>query len=215
MEFDSSSGDPLPDGASIIEVHVTELRQLFNAMDPSPFHDRDLDPAAEEFIVDWSKELPRDRPLALLVHLDRSAGLPDEATLLRNAMQQFFAARRTATLRRLKLLFRTGRISLLIGLGFLGGALAINQLTLRWLSPEGMGGMLRESLLIGGWVAMWRPIEVFLYDWWPIRAEAKLFERLAAMPIRVRYISGAVSDAWRRDWPATIRARRSPLDGQV
>ena len=25
-----------------IEVRVTELRQLFNAIDPSPFHERDL-----------------------------------------------------------------------------------------------------------------------------------------------------------------------------
>ena len=43
----------------------------------------------------------------------------------------------------------------------------------------------RESLLIGGWVAMWRPLEVFLYDWWPIRAEAQLFDRLSAMTVRV------------------------------
>jgi hypothetical protein len=43
----------------------------------------------------------------------------------------------------------------------------------------------RESLLIGGWVAMWRPLEVFLYDWWPIRAEARLFDRLSAMTVRV------------------------------
>ena len=47
--------------------------------------------------------------------------------------------------------------------------------------------MLRESLLSGGWVAMWRPVEIFLYDWWPIRAEARLFDRLAAMPVRIEY----------------------------
>ena len=46
-------------------------------------------------------------------------------------------------------------------------------------------GVARESLLIGGWVAMWRPLEVFLYDWWPIRAEARLFDRLSAMTVRV------------------------------
>ena len=46
---------------------------------------------------------------------------------------------------------------------------------------------MRESLLIGGWVAMWRPLEVFLYDWWPIRAEARLFDRLSAMPVRIEY----------------------------
>ena len=47
--------------------------------------------------------------------------------------------------------------------------------------------ILRESFLIGGWVAMWRPLEVFLYDWWPIRAEARLFDRLSAMPVRVAH----------------------------
>ena len=46
-------------------------------------------------------------------------------------------------------------------------------------------GVARESLLIGGWVAMWRPLEVFLYDWWPIRAEARLFDRLSAMTVRI------------------------------
>jgi hypothetical protein len=47
------------------------------------------------------------------------------------------------------------------------------------------GGLIRESLMIGGWVAMWRPLEVFLYDWWPIVAEARLYDRLAAMPVRL------------------------------
>ena len=28
---------------------------------------------------------------------------------------------------------------------------------------------------------MWRPLEIFLYDWWPIRAEGRLFDRLAAI----------------------------------
>ena len=63
---------------SAMEVHVAELRQPFDAMDPSPFHDRDLDPTAADYIVGWARELPRNTPLALLVHLDRSAGLPDE-----------------------------------------------------------------------------------------------------------------------------------------
>jgi hypothetical protein len=47
-------------------VHVPELRNLVNARDPTPFHDRDLDPSAEAFIVNWSKDLPREAPLALL-----------------------------------------------------------------------------------------------------------------------------------------------------
>jgi hypothetical protein len=54
-----------------------------------------------------------------------------------------------------------------------------------------LAGVLRESILIGGWVAMWRPLEIFLYDWWPIRADVRLYERLSAMPVRVESGGGA------------------------
>jgi hypothetical protein len=74
-----SAGDPIAPKCSVIEVHVSELKQLFDAIDPSPFRDRDLDPKAEEFIVGWAKDLPRDATLALVVDVDREAGLPDEA----------------------------------------------------------------------------------------------------------------------------------------
>ena len=60
-----SAGDAIATGSRAIEVRVAELRQLFNAIDPSPFRERDLDPNAEQFIVDWARDLPRDAPLAL------------------------------------------------------------------------------------------------------------------------------------------------------
>jgi hypothetical protein len=49
-----SAGDPIPPKCSVIEVHVGELKQLFNAIDPSQFRDKDLDPKADEFIVGWA-----------------------------------------------------------------------------------------------------------------------------------------------------------------
>lgn len=58
---------PDPPKCSVIEVHVGELKQLFNAIDPSPFRDKDLDSKAEEFIVGWAKELQREATLALVV----------------------------------------------------------------------------------------------------------------------------------------------------
>jgi hypothetical protein len=89
-----SAGGPLPPKCSVIEVHVGELKQLFNAIDPSPFRDKDLDPKAEEFIVGWAKDLLRDATLALVVDLDREAGLPDEAAVLRDAIHAFFRSTR-------------------------------------------------------------------------------------------------------------------------
>jgi hypothetical protein len=72
-----------------------------------------------------------------------------------------------------------------------------------------VGGLVREGLLIGGWVAMWRPLEIFLYDWWPIRADIRLYNRLSAMPVQIRY-TGTNAAAWRRDWPAVPAAQNVP-----
>lgn len=196
-------------GSGDIEVHVAELRQIFDAMDPSPFQTQDLDPTAAEYIIGWARELPSHAPLALFVHLDRSAGLPDETELLGDAIRQFFRGRSTAARARLKHLFHTGRISLAIGLAFLAAAFASSQLVGRLLEGNAFGQLLRESLLIGGWVAMWRPLEIFLYDWWPIRAEARLYDRLGTMPTHIEY-SSTSSDAWRHDWPAMRAERPGP-----
>src|SRR5260370_27707674 len=118
----ASAGGTIPPKCSVIEVHVGELKQLFNAIDPSPFRDKDLDPKAEEFIVGWAKELPRDANLALVVDLDREAGLPDEAAVLRSAIHEFFIQRAQAYGRRLRGLFSVGRTSLVIGLDALASA---------------------------------------------------------------------------------------------
>ena len=167
-----------------IEVHVAELRQLFNTIDPSPFREKDLDPGAEEFIVEWAREVPSDRPLALVVHVDRPAGAEDESAL-RDGVRGFFSHSAEMSRRRLRQLFARGRTSLAIGIAFLGVSLLLGDLLARALGARPIAELVRESLLIGGWVAMWRPMEVFLYDWWPIRAEARLADRLAAMPVRV------------------------------
>jgi hypothetical protein len=198
----ASAGDAFPEGCRLIEVRVAELRQLFNAIDPSPFHERDLDPSADEFIVGWSKDLPHDAPLGLLVHLDRAAGMTDEAAVLRDAIHEFFARKAEASRRNLRELLRRGRTSLAIGLAVLALATGIGDLLAGYFKESGLAAILRESLVIGGWVAMWGPMEIFLYAWWPIRADARLFDRLSAMPVRISYGANAAFDAWRSDWPA-------------
>ena len=208
-----SSGDPIPLKCSLIEVHVGELKQLFNSIDPSPFRNKDLDPKADEFIVGWAKDMPRDVPLALLVDLDRPAGLPDEAAVLRDAIHEFFIQRARAYWQRLRELFRVGRTSLVIGVIALTAAIALGDFFAAVMKGSRIGEILRESLTIGGWVSMWRPLEIFLYDWWPIRREAQLSDRLAAMPVRIRYMNEAAPEAWRRDWPA-VSPRIEPANDQ-
>jgi hypothetical protein len=208
---EQTAGDPIPPNCVQIEVHVTELKQLFNAMDPSPFRERDLDPNAEEFIVGWAREAPRDAPLALLVRLNRGAGPSGEPAVLRDAIREYFSHRELVTRRRLRELFRRGRISLLIGLVALSALTLLGDFVAKAM-PGRIAELLRESFVIGGWVAMWRPMEVFLYDWWPIRAEARLYDRLSAMPVRIAYAEATKPDAWRTDWPAVPPSEKTPRE---
>ena len=197
----SSAGDALPQRCQVIEIRIAELRQLFNAIDPSPVRERDLDPRAEEFIVEWARDLSMDKPWALVVYLDRPAGRPDECATLRESIHEYFGQRVVASSRKLRDLFRRGRISLVIALAFLTASIAIGERVAGDLGESHVGEVIREGFLIGGWVAMWRPLEVFLYDWWPIRAERHLLQRLSTMPVRIEYQDVADPDAWRWDWP--------------
>lgn len=174
-----------PPGCALIEVHVAELKQIFNSLDPTPFRERDIDPRAEEFIGGWAREISPDKPLGLLIHVDREDATAGQIAIVKDAVRDYFAERASVTRQQLRLLFRRGRTSLVIGLVFLAGSILAGNVAAEMLEGTDVADIARESLLIGGWVAMWRPIEVFLYDWWPIRAEARLFDRLSAMIVRV------------------------------
>jgi hypothetical protein len=144
------------------------------------------------------------------VYLDRPAGLPNETAVLRDAIHEFFRQRALATRRQLRQLFRIGRTSMLIGLVFLIMSIIVGNFVATRLEDGGFAEIIRESFSIGGWVAMWRPLEIFLYDWWPIRREAKNFDRLATMCVRIRYTNDAATEAWRWDWPAASPTQTSP-----
>jgi hypothetical protein len=76
-----------------------------------------------------------------------------------------------------------GLISLAIGLAFMFSCLSLR----RYLENAADFEMLREGLLIIGWVALWRPVEIFLYDWWPILRQQQRCTAIARMPIDVRF----------------------------
>ena len=181
-----SVGDQIAPNCELIEVHVSELRQLFNPIDPSPAREKDLDSRAEEFIVAWARAAKRDAQLGLHIDIDTAAP-PDEATTVRDAVHEFFRQRSLSARRRLSQLFRIGRTSLLIGIAFLAAAITAAGLVDRALGRTAFGALLRESMVIGGWVALWRPLEIFLYDWWPILAERRLYDRLSTMPVRTTF----------------------------
>ena len=81
----------------------------------------------------------------------------------------------------LRRLLKQGAASLVIALVFLGACLALRQ------TRQSLSGwaLLSEGLLIIGWVGLWRPVEIFLYDWWPLWRRIHRLEKIAALPVEV------------------------------
>jgi hypothetical protein len=175
-----------------IELELRAVSQLFNSMDPSPLRDKDLRQDVEEFIVSWAWEFPVRTPLSLTIHL---VEMPpsDPAPMLQEAVQNYFSYRAGLTGLEFRRLMATGRLSLAIGLAFLAACFVASN-ALRNLATGPVTNFVRESLTIAGWVAMWRPVQIYLHDWWPLWRRGRIFAKLSRMPVTVVHKPGPVGD---------------------
>jgi hypothetical protein len=172
-----------PKRSCIIELELREMSQLFNSMDASPLENKDLNDDVEEFIVSSSEEYRPDQALTLRIYLEEWPA-EDPANLVQNSIHNYFAYRAGLNRLAFRRLMRRGRSSLLIGLLFLTACLFTAKLLLGDLRGT-WAGILRESLTIAGWVAMWRPMEIYLYDWWPLRRKSRLYQKLSQIPVQM------------------------------
>lgn len=188
QQVDGIVADPMDDAerGELIELRVEHVAQLFHTLDPFPFRERDLDREAEEFIVGWARELPAGRPISLVVHLPESEARASAAGELSEAFSRYFSDRASAAQSEINELFRIGRRSLWIGISILVACLLAAHLAAGYLIESPFRRLVEESFLILGWVANWRPLEIFLYDWLPLVRKRDLYRRLAAAKLNLK-----------------------------
>jgi len=175
-------------GGASIELRLEELSQLFDPFDPFPMPTRDLARSAEDFIVGWARELPRGQAFRIIVHLSQREAQSAAAAGLADALRRHFTYRAERMSGDLHEMFRIGRLSLFIGLAVLGGCVLGGRLVSGLFGPGDISSFVAEGLIILGWVANWRPIEIFLYDWWPLAQRRHLYRCLADASVEVRSV---------------------------
>ena len=171
---------------NLIEIRVNDVAQLFHTLDPFPFREKDLAGEAEDYIVDWAREMPGDRPIRIVIHVPDTEQQGKASGDLEEAFGRYFAGRAIVLQRDLNELFRVGRRSLLIGASILAACLLAAHLAAGFLVETTFRRLAEESFLILGWVANWRPLEIFLYDWWPLARRRDLYHRLSAAPVETK-----------------------------
>jgi hypothetical protein len=168
-----------------IEIRLASAAQLFHTLDPAPFREGDLAAEAEDYILGWAGDLPVGAALAIAVHLPETEARLPLALGIPDNLRGYFARKADKAGRDLRTHFRDGRRALVIGLAILAACLGAAILVAPGEGATGVARVAQESLVIVGWVALWRPAEIFLYDWLPIARRRALFARLAAAEVSV------------------------------
>jgi hypothetical protein len=171
------NGDSASSGA--IELWVNRIDQLFHSFGSFPF----LDKEAEDYIVSWVRKHGNDQPIKIIIHLPESEVHAKTATELAEAFAHYFGYQADLLQQDLDELFSNGRRFLFIGSTILVSCLVLSQVAGRYLAEGPFRRLLEQALPIMGWVANWRPLEIFLYDWWPLARRRDLYRRLATASV--------------------------------
>ena len=182
------------DGRMCIDIKVRHSGQIFDGRDPAPFRDRDLDEDAVDYLLAAAQEIPHSQPLKIVVTISEEPEPRLALDVIVEAVRGHFSYKLDRVRRRLREHVRRGHMFLGVGLTVLVVFLTLAELTTSM--PSGpLREILREGLVITGWVAMWRPLEVLLYDWWPMVDERRHISRILEAPVLVRYEAETVPSA--------------------
>ncbi len=163
-----------------IELRLESRVQLFEVPSPSPLGLWVLNSQISEYIAEHAKAIGKDVPIKLKVHL--LANEMVDAADIPGAIRAHFESCYNQQRKTLGRVLYDGRVTLAVGMVFL---ILVNGLA------EPIRAAFERRFLIGvangleifGWVAMWRPAELLLYDWIPVRRQMKLMSRLVVMEI--------------------------------
>lgn len=174
---------PIEDGKCAIEIKVVTLDDLFDEHDPAPYMVRDLDSSIMDYISGCVLEITPEFVGKLRIYTEDFFDL-DRKDIFTKAIHDFFHLKAHMEKIKLQQVFKRGLFSLVIGLIFLNSAI-FASFYIHTKSPEFWTAFLKEGLHLLGWVSMWKPINLFLYDWWEPLQDMKVYKNLGKVDVEI------------------------------
>ncbi|GAB4212688.1 MAG: hypothetical protein OHK0013_35740 [Sandaracinaceae bacterium] len=170
------------EGRTCIDVRVKDVAQVFDNRDPMPFLERDLDDEVAAYVTECAADIGGE-PFRIVLWAERSE--LDEAALA-TAFRKHFEWELARARRRQRASFRSARNGFLLGIALMAALRIASEVFVMSFSPGDLRSVLHEGLVIVSWVALWRPIELVLYDVWPTLERRRLLERIRDAPVSLR-----------------------------
>lgn len=162
---------------STLSLRVPSVDAIFDSRDAHDLPVRRIDSDWLEYVLEVMDDQGGKGPtdLSLRMNMDSVWTKNDIVQSLRRELSR----RESFLTLKLRENFKLGRTSMVLGLLVLVFFMALSVLS-KQVPLGSFQEILHEGFMIIGWVALWRPVEILLYDWWPITAERRKIRRLLA-----------------------------------
>jgi len=167
-------------GESVIKIRVDRVDQLFQCFDPAPMDQRSVSAEADAYITERAGELPATDRVRLRILVP-----PGERSCCESVQEAFrrhFSSAAETTAVRLRNHFVMSVRILLISLAVASALVLASQAIADW-SETRVARKVASTLSIMVWVALWKPIEMLLHDWRPIKAKLKVYRKLESVKV--------------------------------
>lgn len=165
-----------------IQLQLPDINELLR-LPVSLYNKRTLETDAEEFIVEEAEALPPKAAINIKVHLPLSEVKHKDD--IAPAIRRHFCYRKEQSQKEYKRIFKYGWRILFIALGLLAVIFSITEIAFYYMPDNKPLLFIHESFIILSWVALWRPMELLLYEWYPVKTDINLYTRLEQSNVQV------------------------------
>jgi len=170
-----------------ITLRLDDIHDLFEPPVANYFSDEPRYTSGIETIIDELKPKALTVKARTTITLPESRLEPDLEQKIRAALTRYCQHKIWQNKHELIALRWKGLKALQDGLIFLAICLLVSALFENaGFLPEFLRRFLGEGFLIAGWVSLWHPIEVLLYEWWPFSRENRMYAAIMTMEIIVK-----------------------------
>jgi hypothetical protein len=135
----------------------------------------------EDYIFNSAKNYALDKKIKLIIHIPKEQ---KDMDLIKYTIHKHFEYKAKEISLQLKQQFYQWIINIIIGILFLVLCLILVEV-LEVFSYINIVKILKESLLIIGWVALWEPVSFILFGWRTKKRDKLLCEKLSLVSISI------------------------------
>ena len=174
---------------SDIELRISHPAQFYNLLDPAPNDKKEINHATESYIINSLEDMPNDKHSSAKIVLYLEQTLYDDEKIrtdMEQAIHSHFALKLCSANQKYKLSMNKGRRYLARGLIFLIICLILSSVVTSIYNQNDIIYAIGQSFVVIGWVALWRPVEFYLYDRRDILDEIKMLGQLETITVETR-----------------------------